>query len=100
MRPPASTYSRCGYMDGSRFRCAKLAIRGRFANPKGFGSTTIACARWLVTAEKARSKSSAWDTSTDCGSRRRAGRTLRSFVVEHRAPDVGIPEHRDAGEPG
>src|SRR5437773_2509883 len=53
MTPPASTNSLCPYMDGSRFVCAKLAIRSRLANATGFGPGTInACARCFVTAER------------------------------------------------
>src|SRR5215470_4177431 len=51
-------------MVGSRFVCAKLAIWLRFANATALTPGTInACARSFITAEKARSRSSARTTS-------------------------------------
>src|SRR5262249_37339477 len=86
MRPPASANSLSPYMDGSRFFCAKLAIRARFRNATEDEATVNASARPVVNVENARSKSSGRFTSTDWSCRCRERAALSVSLYSSTAP--------------
>src|SRR4030095_12663614 len=102
MRPPSSTYSLCAYTDGSRFFCAKLVIWPRFENANRIPGRQYQRLRALVRdgREGAIEVLGAGHLNGLELQAQRTCRLLHFLVVEQIAPDVGISEHRHAGERG